>query len=272
MEDALAAAVTQHLHRIMQASDSHDTRSRELLRLAGNYRLEVLRPLVLAQFGDKVTNGLFSGMRLLPRAAEGCVLPKLFGSYEAALQPHLRAFAEARPEVVLNIGCAEGWYAVGMARLLPTAVVHAFDISPAAQVLCAEMAALNGVADRVRIGGAFECSDFAAFAGRKTLVLCDIEGAEQALLDPAVAPALRGFDLIVETHDGRGPVSAALAARFAETHHVTVLDGLQHTIDLPPWFATLPEIDWLLSAWEMRRSATPWLVMRPRGVEPHAAR
>ena len=49
------------------------------------------------------------------------MLPKLLGCYEAALQPHLLALAEGRPVVVQKIGCAEGWYAVGMARLLPNA-------------------------------------------------------------------------------------------------------------------------------------------------------
>jgi hypothetical protein len=266
MGDPLAAAVMQHLQRIMQLSGSHDALSHELLRLAANYRLEVLRPLASAQVGDKVAGGVFAGMRLLPRAAEGCVVPKLLGCYEAAVQPYLRILAAARPEVVLNIGCAEGWYAVGMARLLPGVVVHAFDIDPSAQALCSEMAALNGVADRVRVGGSFCQEHFAAFAGQNALVLCDIEGAELALLDPEAAPALCGFTLIVEAHDGHAPISATLAARFTPTHDVTLLEGVHHTFDLPPWFATLPEIDWLLSTWEMRRHATPWLLMRPHSA------
>lgn len=264
MNDALAAAVTQHLQRILQAPVSHDALSRDLLRLATNYRLEVLRPRAQAAMGDVVAGGLFAGMRLLPRAAEGCVIPKLIGCYEAPLQAHLRALAETRPDVVLNIGCAEGWYAAGMARLLPDAEVWAFDIDPAARALCAEMMALNGMAARLRIGAAFTPADFAAFAGQRVLVLCDIEGAEEALLDPSTAPALAGFDLVVEAHDAVAPVSATLAARFAATHDVTVLDGLEQTHSLPPWFATLPEIDRLLGVWEMRRAATPWLMMRAR--------
>lgn len=264
MTDPLAAAVAQHLQRIMQSPGSHDAVSRELLRLATNYRLEVLRPQVQAAFGDEVARGLFAGMRLLPRASEGCVLPKLLGCYETALQPHLRAFIAARPEVVLNIGCAEGYYAVGMARLLPAALVHGFDIDPAARAMCAALAALNGVADRVRVGRAFASGDFAAFAGRRVLVLCDIEGAELGLLDPTLAPALDRFDLVVEAHDGGGPISTALQVRFAATHDVIRLDGLQRPLDLPAWFAGWPEIDRLLAVWEMRRAPTPWLVLRCR--------
>ena len=76
-----------------------------------------------------------------------------------------------------DIGCAEGYYAVGMAGRMPATRVDAFDIDPAAQRACGELAARRGVAERVRVGARFTADDFAAYAGRKTLVLCDVEGA-----------------------------------------------------------------------------------------------
>ena len=166
----------------MHSPGSHDSLSRDLLRIAANYRLEVLRPRIHAQLGNVVAGGLFAGMQLLPRASEGCMIPKLLGCYEAPVQPHLRALTAAGPAIILNIGCAEGWYAVGCARLLPQAHIHAFDINPEARALCAEMAAVNGVSDRVQVGGRFSPEDFATYAGQQVLVLCDIEGAEQWLL------------------------------------------------------------------------------------------
>ncbi|MBN8872092.1 MAG: hypothetical protein J0H67_04590 [Rhodospirillales bacterium] len=270
MTDPLAAAVTRHLQRILAAPSSHEALSRDLLRLAANYRLELLRPRLRAALGDRVQGGLFAGLRLPTRAAEGCTLPKLLGCYEAGLQPHLSALIANPPEVVLNIGCAEGWYAVGLARLLPHAEVHAFDVDPAARTLCAETADLNGVT--LRIGGRFDPSGFAAFAGRRVLVLCDVEGAERDLLDPATTHALRGFDLVVEAHDAVAVAPAAapprlsdtIAARFAASHAVTRVDLLTRTLALPPCCAEWPEIDQLLAVWEMRAAPTPWLVMRPR--------
>jgi len=204
-------------------------------------------------------------MRLLPRASEGCVLPKLLGCYEAALQPHLQELADTPPAVVLNIGCTEG-----MARLLPTAIVHAFDIDPIARAFCAEMAALNGVPSGCGLG-----TPSPAWISPPSpvarLLLYDVEGAEQALLDPETSPALCDFDLVVEAHDAHAPVSTTLAARFSATHKISVLDGRQRRLDLPPWFAALAEIDQLLAVWEMRRAPTPWLVMRRRASSdrPH---
>src|ERR1700733_14023358 len=71
MTDPLAVAVTQHLQRIMQMPASNETLSRDLLQLATNYRLEVLRPRAQSAFGNMVVGGLFAGIRLLPRTSEG---------------------------------------------------------------------------------------------------------------------------------------------------------------------------------------------------------
>ena len=133
------------------------------------------------------------GWTSLPQSTHGCHIAKLLGCYEQPLQPFIEQAIRAAYPVVLNIGCAEGYYAVGMARRMPATRVHAFDIDPAAQRVCAELAAKHGVADRVRIGARFTPDDFAAYAGQKTLVLCDIEGGEKDLLDPETAPALRGM-------------------------------------------------------------------------------
>ena len=95
--------------------------------------------------------GPFQGMRFGSRAAEGCYLPKLLGCYEHELHPIIARLPRRGYRRVVNIGCAEGYYAVGLARLLPTATVLAFDSTAGARKLCAELAALNGVAERIAI-------------------------------------------------------------------------------------------------------------------------
>ena len=166
-------------------------------------------------------------------------------------------------EVVLNVGCAEGYYAVGLARRMPAVRVHAFDLDPRAREACAGLAEKAGVADRVDVRGEFRPDDVAACASRRVLLLCDIEGAEKELLDPSAAPALRGVDLIVECHDGAAKV---LMDRFAPSHDVTAVvdDGLRRLEDAPAWFRQLAHLDQLLATWEWRGEATPWLVMTAR--------
>ncbi len=66
-------------------------------------------------------------------------------------------------ETVLNIGCPEGYYAVGMARHMPATRVLAFDLNPVAQQTCVVLAAKNDVAKRVQVEALFRPEDFTAF-------------------------------------------------------------------------------------------------------------
>ena len=66
--------------------------------------------------------------------------------------------------------------------------------------------------------------DFETYRNQKVLVLCDIEGAEQELLNPELAPALKVMDIIVESHECLIPgITQVLVDRFKETHQITLL-------------------------------------------------
>jgi hypothetical protein len=238
------------------------------LRMLAKWRSQLIANTLIAREGARVLNGPFAGMAYGAAATEGSLAARLLGSYESELHPTIMAYVENPPEVVIDIGCAEGYYAVGFARLLPTAEVHARDVDARARQLCAELAELNGVTDRVTVGGAFTADDFAAFQGRRTLVFIDAEGAEDALLDPEVSPALRFMDVIVETHaHARRGVVERLQQRFAPTHQIERLDQKPKTTPLPGWFGELGHLDQLLVVWEWRAHPTPWLVMRPKAPE-----
>lgn len=60
---------------------------------------------------------------------------------------------------VINVGCAEGYYAIGMARAMPDSHIYAYDIDEEAQCLCRKMAKLNSVAERVTIRGGCDCAE-----------------------------------------------------------------------------------------------------------------
>jgi len=237
----------------------------ELLRLLGRWRSRMLANTYLHREGARVRGGLFAGMEYVSEATEGALVPRLLGTYESELHPYFKAFATQGVDTVIDVGCAEGYYAVGLARLLPQATVHAFDIDEAARTACAELAAKNGVADRVRIGGAFAPDGFEAFAGQRVLVMVDAEGAELDVLQPQLSPALGAMNLIVETHDVyRKGVLQELIRRFAQTHDITLVRQQAKVFDMPAWLQELPHLDQLLAVWEWRQAPTPWLVMTPK--------
>ncbi|MCZ8335127.1 MAG: hypothetical protein O9328_12755 [Rhodobacteraceae bacterium] len=235
------------------------------LRLLAKWRSELLGQALLERSGDRVLWGPFKGMAYPVRAAEGARTPRLIGCYEASLVPVIEEIALGGYDRVIDIGSAEGYYAVGLALRLPGARVIARDTDATAQAACAELARINGVAERVEIGGAVNPGDFDGMIAGRTLILCDIEGEEEALLDPDVAPRLREADLLVEVHEGMRPGCLdLLERRFAPSHHIQRFGRRLQDEGMPPWAEKLSDMDRLLLLWEWRASPTPWLWMRRR--------
>jgi len=237
---------------------------RQVLRLMAKWRSELLARAIAQRQGGMVFAGPFAGMRFSPEGHEGSAAAQLLGCYEHELHAVVEKLVAAAPTTIVNIGCASGYYAVGLALRLPGAEVHAFDIEPAARANCRETARLNGVAGRVIIGERFAPADFERFAGRNALVVVDIEGAELELLDPAASPALAGLTVLVECHDCFRPgVADALSARFAASHRVTRIDHAAQALKLPQWLMDGDQLDQLIAAWEWRQGPTPWLLLEP---------
>lgn len=191
-------------------------------------QLHRMAKAIVAHRGLIVQSGPFQGMQYVPEMLgpeellQHALLPKILGCYEAELHSVLRRVLERNYDKIVNIGCSEGYYAIGLSLCLPGAHVFAFDLDPGARRFCEQMARLNGVADRVTIGGECTREHLEVLATECTLVVCDCEGCELGLLRPDLAPGLSACDLIVELHDCVEPsISRVVPARFAETHEVT---------------------------------------------------
>ena len=237
----------------------------QILRAMAVWRASLISGALIRSYGAKVLNGPFAGMDYVRAASEGALAPRLLGSYESELHPYLERFAAQQPECVIDVGCAEGYYAVGLARLMPKTTVYAYDTDAHARQSCQELAAKNGVQDRVIVRGLFEPTTFEEFAGRRCLAIVDCEGAEVDLLRPDLSPALAGISLIVETHDVyRKGALQTIIDRFSATHDIVRVDMGPKTTPLPREMASQSHIDQLLTVWEWRRRPTPWLVMQPR--------
>jgi hypothetical protein len=253
------------LRRALAKPDPLSGRDLEgILRLMGKWRHQMISNSIIARDGPVVQAGPFAGMRLGQHSAEGCHAPKLLGCYEQALHPHFERFITRGFDAVLNIGCAEGYYAIGLARRMPGTEIFAHDLNEGAQLACRALAEANDVSDRITIGGLVRGEDFARFADRTTLVLVDIEGGDEARLDPVAFPALRQLTLIVECHEERRRgMTDLITTRFAPTHQVIRLEQPFSQPELPEWMQGLGHLDQLLAIWEWRMAPTPWLVLEP---------
>jgi hypothetical protein len=224
---------------------------------------------VRATFGAlAVADGPFAGMRYTAEAAGSSLPPKLVGSYEAELVPFLELAVERGWGTVINVGCAEGYYAVGLARRMPAATVLAFDADPQARALCTQLAELNAVSERVIVGGAVDAETLARHveaAGPRTGVICDCEGAELWLLREEDAPRFAQADLIIELHDFAVPgCGDEIVRRLSRTHYVSRIAARHRRGDETTYLRRLPDRLRTFAADENRPPGMEWAVCVPR--------
>lgn len=229
------------------------------------------RSLFIKIFGGRVQAGPFRGLRYARQSVGSTLLPKIFGTYELELAPQIERLVRYAPDVIVNIGAGEGYYAVGLACRLPHTQVVAYEIQAFAQALITRMATLNHVSSRVAVYGLCQPDDISsAVAGfRRPFLVVDVEGAEKQLLDPARVPGLAQHAMLVEIHDFTEPIGDLLLARFADTHdHVEIWTQPRTARDLPWWLRPITLTPWksrLLSLMnEDRPGPMRWFYFEPR--------
>ena len=150
------------------------------------------------------------------------IFPKLSGTYESELTDLFFKLEGNNYSCIVDVGSAEGFYAVGLALRFKEAKVYAFDISETAQQLCKEMAALNNVSDRVDVRQECIAENLATLVnGQKALIICDCEGYERHLFDGENINKLEHSDLIIELHPmHEKDVKEYLYQLFVDTHSI----------------------------------------------------
>ena len=222
----------------------------------------------------RVLLGPFAGMRypLGFLAAGRFVGPAQVGSYEAELHDALERVVAEAPQVLVNVGSAEGYYAVGLALRLPGLDVIAFEADPEMRAAAGRLAKLNEVKDRIDLRG--ECTPEALggldaeIGGRTALVVMDCEGCEAQLAQPEGSGWMQRATWLVELHTAiDGEVEQRLELRLAPTHETTVIRAR------PPWASRWAElaglrglraIDRELLVAEFRHGGQDWLWATPR--------
>ena len=252
---------------LSQDTDDDINTLNNTLRLLSKWRSLLIQNTYIKMEGVTVFSGPLAGLNFVKESSEGCHMAKLLGTYEQPLHKHIENLSGTRYEKIINIGCAEGYYAIGLTRMFPNSVSLAYDTDPEARKKCKILASLNGVQDRVEVHKEFHSNDFARFANTRALVFCDIEGHEKSLFHENIVPFLSGVDIIIECHECVDPqITDTLIARFSNTHVISEVrdNGSRTLVNMPTWFVNMSHLDQLLAIWEWRTGPTPWLVMRSK--------
>jgi hypothetical protein len=182
-----------------------------------------LRDLVRNKTSWKVLSGAFQGLAFHREGILYHDVPLLLGLYEAELTQVIENVIDASPNLVINVGAAEGYYAIGLARRLSSTTIQAFEMSDKRQNILKQNAALNGVSEQIQLRG--HCSpeilEDCLGQSKDAVVICDVEGYEAELLDPDIVPALKTVSILVELHEFVCPgITDMLGERFGASHRI----------------------------------------------------
>ncbi len=219
--------------------------------------------------GYIVAAGIFAGMKWPNQTLVGSEFaPKILGTYELELQETFRSTI-VNPEIsaFVDIGAAEGYYAVGAAILRPELPVFAYEIQRQAHAGIQDLAAANGVLSSLRVREIFstELADRSEF-GASPFVLVDIEGEEANLVDESFVSLFRKAVILIEIHDFLRPGTGNNLSRLlVESHFVKKIayqSGIRRNCRPA---SNLSALDWKFATDEKRvRGLNYWLLALPK--------
>jgi hypothetical protein len=217
-----------------------------------------------------VLAGPFQALRYVDTSVGSALEPKVLGTYEVELHSVVEEICASPPELIVDVGAAEGYYAVGFAKRCPHSRVVAFELAPEGRSLIAQLSRENGVETRILIQGACSRVSLAGVINgeRDCVVIVDAEGAELELLDLEAVPALRRCRILVEMHPQfKEDIVHLITSRFDCSHKQRLIKQRARSVDDLPFHPLLRLLlgRWLiLASTEYRPVAMSWLWLTPK--------
>jgi hypothetical protein len=218
-----------------------------------------------------VISGLFQGLVMQPTTTWGTGdrASHLLGTYEQEVQSIIAVNAGLY-DCLIDIGAADGYYAVGCITKDLFLHCHAFESVERSRSNILHLSMLNSVADRITIHGTATQDALLQLpesCAASAFLLVDIEGGEFELISSKLIHHFTSAYFVIELHpttrpDGEREVSL-LRERFSSTHQTwTVGQGARD----PGQFEFLRHLHdnerWLLVS-ENRGQWMEWLIAKP---------
>lgn len=237
------------------------------------FRLPGVRGLlyrkILKQSGNRIMSGPFKGMRQSSEGVFSVWYPRILGAYERELFPVFEEIVALRPARMIDVGAAEGYLAIGFLRRLPELHMIAFEMLENGREVIGRFAKENGVYERIDIRGKADDEGLREVlsptdeAGQ--ILIMDVEGYEEVLLDPEKIPELKHSHVLVELHDFAVPkVTEVIRKRFEKSHQIQeIFTEDRREADLPDGLKGWPRLAWQELLEEHRPCKMSWFWMKP---------
>jgi hypothetical protein len=230
-------------------------------------RRKIVLDHIYAECNGTVKYGPFTGMKILKTFAwgDGDTGGKLTGLYENELFDVIEQAIESKPDLVINYGCAEGFYGIGLAIRLPESKVVLFDIDQNALDVAKQNADSNQVTN---IEYSRQCNhqylEMLLSKASNPFIVMDCEGAEDIILDLWKIPSLSKTKLIVEMHDCLlAGITDRLIDKFNETHDLEGITQGNKNMHIEP-LMSISDLDKLILINENRPCTMHWVHMVPK--------
>lgn len=235
-------------------------------------RRERISSLVFEQFQGQVQLGPFQGMKLSGNPHWGISdrASMLLGLYEKEVMEQLLALSAKSNQTFIDIGAADGYYAVGLTMAKKFKKSICFEATELGQKVIAENAEVNGVAGQIEIHGIADDAALEKISRQElegAVVLVDIEGAEFEVLNRANLEKLSRSHLVIEVHnwiEGFKPKYERLLKEASEFFNLSVLKVGQRELPEIPLLEKFPDDNRWLMLSEGRPNRMRWLCCSPK--------
>lgn len=160
------------------------------------------------RFSNRVQHGQFKGLDLASDVWWGIhdSGSKILGQYESHVLKQIVDLSKFYNHFV-DIGAADGYYAVGVLKSGIFDKSVCFEISEKGRKVIENNSIINGVRDKIDILGVATSNELYKILSETppSVILCDVEGAEYNILSDEVLGASKQSSFIIETHKSHDP-------------------------------------------------------------------
>lgn len=218
----------------------------------------------IAKNGRTVVGGPFVSMNYVEESVGSSYLVKLIGVYEEVLHPVIEKIKKTNYSTIVDIGCAEGYYLIGLGKSLPTSRLVGYDIDNKALSLTKKLYEINNLSNELLLIDNCTPQSLAHQIDNETLLICDSEGFEYDILNPTQTPKLTTVKtFLIELHDFVVPnIKNILTERFEASHTIQVIQFKNGAASNYPYLRDMKSQEDLYALLRERgEQEQEWLVM-----------
>ena len=216
-----------------------------------------------------VQNGVFKGLKINKDISwgKGDIASKIYGLYENNVQDILK---KINKPILIDIGSADGFFAVGCLHSGLSKFCYAFDQSLISQKALLKTAQINNVSKRLSIHGKVTSKNFISSLPTeldfsRSVIICDIEGEEYNFLNNNILSLCQKANFIIEIHKTNNVIDKTkFLKKLSKFFDVKIIIDGNKNYDEIFQLHDLKDIDRLLITCEGRSYIGEWWHLKPK--------